>query len=132
MGASNYSGLAIPKPPPRWMAKAKKVAEDKKAERECYAQVDRRDSHCCRVCRKRVGGIGMLAAVHHHHIVYRSKGGDHDTSNVVSLCVTCHGAVHNGEIRLTGDADARNSIGVLCGLTLERAGDGGWLVEGHR
>lgn len=128
----DYRSLAIPKPEPRWMEKAKKIAADKKAERECYAQVDRRDSHCCRVCHARVGGIGMLQAVHHHHIVYRSKGGDHDTANVVSLCVKCHHAIHNGELRITGDADARNSIGVLCGLTLEKAGESGWEVVGHR
>lgn len=121
-----------PKPTPRWMEKAKKVADAKKAERECYAQVDRRDVHCCRVCRARVGGIGMLQAVHHHHLVYRSKGGDHDTSNVVSLCVKCHHAVHNGEIRLSGNADERNSVGILSGVKLERGTDSGWKVEGWR
>ncbi len=128
----DYSAFAIPKPAPRWKDKAKKLADDKKAERECYAQVDRRDSHCCRVCRARVGGVGMLQAVHHHHLVYRSRGGAHDTKNVVSLCVKCHSAVHNGEIRLSGDADSRNHIGVLNGVKLERGHESGWKVEGWR
>lgn len=132
MGASNWEGLAIPKPPPRWKDKAKKLAAEVKAQKECYAQVDRRDSFCCRVCRARVGGVGMLQAVHHHHLVYRSRGGDHDTANVVSLCVKCHSAVHNGEIRLSGNADERNHIGVLSGVKLERADDAGWKAEGWR
>lgn len=132
MGASNWQGLAIPKPTPRYLEKAKKVAAARKAERECYAQVDTRDSHCCRVCRKRVGGVGILQAAHHHHILYRSKGGEHDPAQVCLLCVACHSAIHNGELRLTGDANARNSIGVLCGLTLEQADESGWKVLGQR
>jgi HNH endonuclease len=132
MGASNWEGLAIPKPPPRWKDKAKKLAEAQKAQRECYAQVDRRDSSCCRVCHKRVGGIGMLQAVHHHHLVYRSKGGDTDTANILSLCVACHQAVHDGLIRLTGNADTRSPIGVLNGVKLERNDESGWKVEGWR
>jgi 5-methylcytosine-specific restriction endonuclease McrA len=132
MGASNWPGLAIPKPEPRWKSKQAKVTAEQKAERECYAQVDRRDSHCCRVCRARVGGVGMLAAVHHHHLEYRSRGGDHSTANVVSLCVRCHSAVHAAEIRLSGDADERNSVGVLNGLKLEKAHESGWKVEGWR
>ena len=132
MGASNFAGLAIPKPEPRWQAKARRVADDAKAQKACYAAVDKRDVRCCRVCRKRVGGIGMLDAAHHHHLVYRSQGGGHETANVVSLCVRCHQAIHDGEIRLSGDADLRNPIGVLVGLTLERASESGWTVEGCR
>ena len=130
--AIDYTRLAIPKPQPRWMEKAKKVAANKKAEKDCYAQVDRRDGHCCRVCHARVGGVGMLAAVHHHHLVYRSLGGKHETSNVLSLCVKCHDLVHRGEIQLSGNADERNSIGVLSGVKLEKAGESGWQVVGWR
>lgn len=122
---------AVPKPKPRWMEKAEKQADAKKAERECYAAVDRRDEHCCRVCGKRVGGIGILSAVHHHHLVYRSRGGEHTTANVISLCVKCHHAQHNGEIRLSGDADARSRAGVLNGVQLERPAEtkSGWKSE---
>lgn len=132
MGASNYPGLANPKPEPRWKAKARRVADEAKALKACYAAVDKRDVRCCRVCRKRVGGIGMLDAAHHHHLVYRSKGGQHDTANVVTLCVKCHQAVHDGMLRLSGDADLRSPIGVLCGVVVERATDAGWTVEGCR
>jgi 5-methylcytosine-specific restriction endonuclease McrA len=128
----DYSQLAIPKPPPRWKDKAKKRTAENKAERECYAQVDRRDEHACRVCHKPVGGFGMLESVHHHHLQYRSRGGESETKNVLSLCVRCHAAVHNGEIRLTGDADYRNQMGNLAGVKLERATDAGWRPEGWR
>lgn len=122
---------ACPKPKPRWMVKEEKQAADRTLERQCYAAVDRRDEHCCRVCGKRVGGIGILAAVHHHHLVYRSKGGEHSTKNVLSLCVKCHHAQHNGEIRLSGDADARSQTGTLNGVMLERPAEtlSGWKTE---
>lgn len=132
MGASNWQGLAIPKPTPRHELKRAKVTAEKKAERECYALVDRRDDHCCRICRKRVGGIGMLEAAHHHHITPRSRGGQHDLHTVVLLCVEHHHAIHNGDLKLEGDANARNSQGQLCGLTLIENAEAGWKVIGHR
>jgi len=132
MGASNWEGLAIPKPPPRWKDKAKRAAENTRILKAAYAKVDARDSHCCRVCHKRVGGIGMLYAAHHHHLVYRSRGGEDETSNIVTLCVACHHAQHNGEIRLSGNADSRNQVGVLNGVKLERGTDAGWKPEGYR
>lgn len=136
MGASNWPGLAIPKPTPRWKKKAEKVAAEVSEIKAVYALVDKRDGKCCRICYKRCGGIGLLYAVHHHHIVSKSiadKAIKHTTANIVSLCNACHDAVENsGLLRLTGDADARNPIGVLCGLTLERAGDGGWIAVGER
>ena len=132
MSASNFPGLALPKPEPRWKAKAKQVAENTRILRTAYALTDKRDGHCCRVCHKRVGGIGMLYAAHHHHIEYRSRGGANDTSNLVTLCVRCHSAVHDGELRISGDADARDLVGVLCGLVLELAADGVWESVGAR
>jgi hypothetical protein len=132
MGASNFPGLSLAKPEPRWKAKAKQAAENTRLLKQAYADVDRRDSHCCRVCHKRVGGIGMLYAAHHHHIEFLSRGGKHETSNLVTLCVRCHSDVHGGELRITGDADARSPVGVLCGLTVQKAVDGGWEVVGQR
>jgi len=122
---------ACPKPRPLWMEKAEKRAAEAKAQRECYAAVDRRDGPACRVCGARVGGLGTLEARHHHHLVYRSKGGEHDASNVLSLCVKCHTALHAGEIRLSGDANARLAeSGRLGGVKLERWADGaGWQPE---
>lgn len=60
--------------------------------------VRERDGNCCRVCGSRV-------RVQVHHIVYRSRGGSHDTSNLVCLCGSCHDSVHAGRIHLGGNAD---------------------------
>ena len=119
-----------PKPSPRWIEKAQRKADEAKAIKACYAAVDARDGHRCRVCRKPVGGVGMLEARHRHHLVYRSRGGEHSAANVLTVCVKCHAAIHDAEIRLSGNANARASeSGVLCGVTLERYAEGGWRVE---
>lgn len=120
----------VPKPAPRWLEKAKRRADEARAMKACYAAVDARDGRCCRVCRKRVGGIGLLEAAHHHHLIYRSRGGTHETATVLTLCVACHQAVHDAKIRLTGNADERSPhTGALCGVRLERYTEGGWKVE---
>lgn len=62
------------------------------------AIVRERDGHRCRVCGSRDG-------VQVHHIRYRSRGGDHATGNLVCLCVICHGRVHAGTLRLSGNGD---------------------------
>ena len=62
-------------------------------------QVLARDRYLCQVpgCSR--------AAVHVHHIVFRSAGGSDDPSNLVSLCATHHlRGVHMGRIRVWGRA----------------------------
>ena len=113
-------------------AKSERIASAKKAERECYAQVDRRDGESCRVCFRRVGGLSMVTAREHHHLIPRSQGGAHETANVLSLCRTCHHAEHASEIRLSGDADQRSSVGMLNGVKFERNEESGWKVAGWR
>lgn len=131
MSASSFPGLAIPKPAPRWMDKARQKAEDIKAERQCYRAVDARDGRRCRVCRRQLGGLGMLNAVVHHHLVYRSKTSDpHRSENVITICRTCDDQVHRaGRLRLTGDADLTDERGRFCGVTIERLTESGWAVE---
>lgn len=62
--------------------------------------VRERDGNTCRWC-------GEPHAVEIHHIVYRSRGGTHDTSNLVSLCADCHRDVHAGHVRIVGNPDER-------------------------
>lgn len=120
---------AVPKPTPRWVDKAKKRAEESRVMKDAFRAVSSRDGYCCRVCRRAVGAIGLLEAGHHHHLQYRSTGGRHDTDNLVLLCVRCHQAVHDAEIRLSGDANLRSPEGTLCGVVLERYSEGGWRKE---
>ena len=68
------------------------------------AIVRERDGDRCRVCRS-------ADRVEVHHLVYRSRGGDHSTGNLVCLCGRCHGRVHAGTLRPSGDGDA--SIGAM-------------------
>jgi 5-methylcytosine-specific restriction endonuclease McrA len=46
-----------------------------------------RDSWKCRSCQNRNG-------ITCHHVIYRSKGGSNKLSNLLTLCISCHDAVH--------------------------------------
>lgn len=52
--------------------------------------IHKRDKWRCAVprCRRR-------SSLHSHHIIYRSHGGDDIAENLITLCSTCHKAVHN-------------------------------------
>lgn len=51
------------------------------------AKVRDRDRGVCRGC----GREGL----HLHHIKFRSRGGEDEPGNLVTLCVECHGSAHN-------------------------------------
>jgi hypothetical protein len=87
--------------------KAAKLEADS-LERRVYRIVTLREGHRCRVCGKRCnpGGIGLLDRGHHHHIRYRSAGGETTTWNVCLLDKGCHDRVHlKCDLRIEGDAD---------------------------
>lgn len=132
MSASSSPDLKYAKPEPRWKAKRALAAIEAKLQRDCYLAVDRRDGPRCRVCKAHVGGLGTLKARHHHHLIYRSKGGAHEQQSVLSLCVACHDAIHRlAVLRLTGDANLRSPhTGALCGVKIERVTESGWCVTG--
>lgn len=52
------------------------------------ALVLERDRHRCRWCGR------TNVRLHLHHIQYRSAGGDHDPSNLITLCYLHHELVH--------------------------------------
>lgn len=101
-------GTATQKPA-RGTAKRQKAARkrlESKADRLVYAAVDARDGHRCRVCLAYCG-----LDIQRHHILYRSKGGQTTTANVVSLCPECHlVGVHGGRIVIAGDANGKLSL----------------------
>lgn len=99
-------------------------------EREAYRAVDQRDHRCCRICGKPCTNLGMLTALHHHHLIYRSKGGGHDSSNILSCCGSCHQAIHRSEIRVEGDADQRDPITrKLNGVAVYVRKESGFVIE---
>lgn len=50
-----------------------------------------RDNEQCQVC-------GTSNALHLHHVWYRSQGGSHHQSNLVTVCFRCHERVHRGDL----------------------------------
>lgn len=127
----SYDGLKFPKPPSRFSEKQRKRAEEAREMREVYAKVTARDHSACRVCGRFQSprAVGMLERLHHHHVQYRSQGGPTTTANVVCLCSACHAAIHDANLRVTGDADLRDAHGYLCGLVIERRTESGWQTE---
>ena len=58
-----------------------------------------RDRGSCRLC-------GRRKYVDIHHLRPRSRGGEHRRENCVVLCSACHAAVHDGKVRVSGNAEA--------------------------
>jgi hypothetical protein len=75
-------------------------------------KVRERDEELCRV------PMCSRAAEHVHHIIFRGRGGTHALENQVSVCAAHHRAIHNGWIRVWGDAPDRLTwqVGVRPGL----------------
>lgn len=59
-----------------------------------------RDGHHCRIpwCQR----TRWLDA---HHLVHWANGGATDTDNLIAVCDTCHHAIHQGRLNVTGHAD---------------------------
>jgi 5-methylcytosine-specific restriction endonuclease McrA len=84
-----------------------KRAEARAKEREWQqvrAEVKQRDQGRCRLC----SGPGFDC----HHITYRSRGGKNEARNTVLLCRRCHADVHNGIVKLAGNASGAKGISV--------------------
>lgn len=58
------------------------------------AMVLNRDNYTCQCCK----GKHKDSKLEVHHIIYRSQGGSDEESNLITLCHTCHKALHEGKI----------------------------------
>lgn len=58
------------------------------------AMVLNRDNYTCQCCK----GKRKDSKLEVHHIIYRSQGGSDEESNLITLCHTCHKALHDGKI----------------------------------
>lgn len=58
------------------------------------AMVLNRDDCTCRHCK----GKHKDSKLEVHHIVFRRNGGSDDSENLITLCHTCHKALHDGKI----------------------------------
>ena len=57
------------------------------AYRDLHCQVLKRDGWRCQVC----GSMGELQV---HHLQFRSRSGDDDEKNLITLCGKCHRRAH--------------------------------------
>lgn len=107
MGASNYPGLAIPKPP----APTKKKREQRRGkatrQRTAFDAVDDRDKGRCQLTGRKADthSPNPLDRIHHHHIVPRSAGGPDLTWNLASVLREVHELLHAVRVTVRGDAD---------------------------
>jgi 5-methylcytosine-specific restriction endonuclease McrA len=88
-------------------------------------QVTAREGSCCRVCGKRCNpsGSSFLSKGHHHHIVYRSAGGQDSVENVCLLDASCHDLVHvKKTLRIEGNAEEALTVWAM-------GEDGIWFVK---
>lgn len=114
--------------------KAERIKEAAKALDECYRLVDARDKR-----RSRRSGV-LLTPLHgdpdkrleRHHMVRRgqSKKLIADPANVITLSATEHAEVKAGKAHYSGDANARDAEGRLCGVLYSRNSESGWQEVG--
>ena len=118
----------------RAQEKRERDTADDRQQREVYRLVDARDEGRCRVCGRRVTpfAVDSRERAEHNHIILRSRGGEDSTANVHLICASrCHDDIHRrGILRVSGDADARDDKGRLCGIKVERLRRDGWEVTG--
>ncbi|MFA6813584.1 MAG: RNA-guided endonuclease IscB [Bacteroidaceae bacterium] len=60
------------------------------------AYVLSRDNYTCQYCK----GKSKDPKLQCHHIIFRSNNGTNTPENLITLCETCHNALHNGEFEL--------------------------------
>jgi len=77
-----------------------------------------RDRGRCRAC-------GRRRYVEIHHIKPRSQGGAHSRATMACMCSACHAAVHEGKLRVEGDAETGLRFFDQCGNQLADRLEGG-------
>jgi predicted HNH restriction endonuclease len=65
-----------------------------------------RDAWKCRFCKIRNN-------LHVHHIVFRSEQGPDQTWNLVTLCESCHSAVHDFRLAISCADESVGADGIL-------------------
>ncbi len=96
---------SLSKPISRAEERRDKLAMRKQIERAVYRAVDARDQYRCRACGKRLGGKTLVDRTEHHHIKFRSAGGETTTANVCCLCQEHHADVQAYRMTIEGDAN---------------------------
>lgn len=95
---------AVPKPQPKLLAQRAKQAAKQLQQRKVYAEVNARDGNRCRGCGRLTSATALNpeARRHHHHVRFRSRGGQDTTANVLLLCGRCHALLHAHQLTIVG------------------------------
>ena len=70
------------------------------------AMVLNRDSYTCQCCK----GRHKDSKLEVHHIIFRGQGGSDEESNLITLCHTCHKALHSGKINPKFSGKTKGSL----------------------
>jgi hypothetical protein len=70
------------------------------------AYVLTRDSYTCQQCK----GKSKDRRLEVHHIVFRSQSGSDEEANLITLCKTCHDALHAGKIALKRNGKKKGDL----------------------
>lgn len=108
--------------------KARKDREHQDEIDSCYQAVDLRDYSVCRVTGEFLflGHSDPKKRKERHHMIRRSRGGLHETKNVLTISGYIHQLDHAGKIRLSGDANLKDADGKFCGVKYEVITESGW------
>lgn len=79
---------------PAFFSRRDQAREKLRTLQAVHAAVRQRDSRQCRCCGK--------PATHQHHIVYRSKGGENSSENLITLDAGCHALIHARQLWIIG------------------------------
>lgn len=70
------------------------------------AMILNRDHYTCQYCK----GKHKDSKLEVHHIIFRSHGGSDEAGNLITLCHTCHKALHDGKITLKLSGKAKGNL----------------------
>ncbi len=113
--------------------KAARLGEERRQLTAAQKTVDARDQGRCRVCGRRCSptAVSLVDRAERHHMLRRRYEGAHVSANIVTLCKGCHNQIHAlGVLCVSGNADLRDTRGVLCGVKVERIENDRWAVTG--
>jgi hypothetical protein len=101
LGSVVENKVMIAKPRPRCLERADRLKATAARRKFVGAEVRKRDSVRCRVCRK--------PGRHAHHLIYRSHGGQDTATNMIWTCANCHQLIHAHVVLVTFDLDRPES-----------------------
>ena len=76
-----------------------------------------RDNYTCQCCKNKHKDSKLEV----HHIIFRSNGGSDDHDNLITLCHTCHKALHDGKLNLNKKGKSKGTLSHASQMNLIRS-----------